>query len=48
MKLVITIGSDAPRPKSAVPVVKLALLGLATVIVISRNDIRRYLKLRNM
>ena len=48
MKVVITIGSDLPRPKTSVPLVKLALLGLGALAIMSRHDIRRYLRLRNM
>lgn len=48
MKLVLTLGSDAPRPKTAVPLVKVVLLGLVALALLSRNDIRRYLRLRNM
>ncbi len=49
MKIVVTLGSDTPRPSSGVtPLVKLALTGLVALAVISRKDIRRYFKLRNM
>jgi Family of unknown function (DUF6893) len=48
MKVVITLGSDASKSSGAFSLLKLFLLGLAALAVLSRNDIRRYFRLRNM
>jgi hypothetical protein len=48
MKVVVTLGSDAPKPSIVVPVLKLALVGFAAFLIISREDIRKYMRMRNM
>jgi hypothetical protein len=47
VKVVITLGSDAPKPSIVVPLLKLGLIGLAAFLVISRKDIRTYMRMRN-
>ncbi len=48
MKLVVTVGSDGPRGGVVAPILKLALVGLAALLVVNRTDIRRYMRLRRM
>ena len=48
MKVVITLGSDAPKPSLVVPILKLGLLGLGAFLLMSRDDIRRYMRMRKM
>ena len=48
MKVVITLGSDAPKPSLVIPVLKLALIGAVAFLVMNREDIRRYMRLRTM
>lgn len=48
MKLVLTLGSDTPQGGAAGPIAKLAILGAAWLVVMNRNDIRRYVRLRRM
>ncbi len=48
MKLVLTLGSDAPRRGLVAPVVKLVLVGLVALVIVNRADIRRYMRLRRM
>ena len=49
MKLVFTVGSDAPRAKVGVlPVLKYVVVGVLALLAMNRSDIRRYLRLRRM
>ena len=48
MKLVFTVGSDAPNRGALAPFLKLAVVGLLALIVMNRSDIRRYMRLRRM
>jgi hypothetical protein len=49
MKLVLTVGSDAPRRKVGVlPVLKYGVVGVVWLLAMNRADIRRYLRLRRM
>ena len=48
MKVVITLGSDASKPSILVPMLKLGLIGLGAFLVISRKDIRTYMRMRKM
>jgi hypothetical protein len=44
----LSFGSDSPKGGALAPVLKLALVGLAALVVMNRSDIRRYLRLRRM
>jgi hypothetical protein len=48
MKLELSLGSDTPRGGALVPILKLAVVGLAALLVVNRADLRRYLRLRRM
>lgn len=48
MKVVITLGSDAARPSLVVPMLKLAFIGAVAFLIMNRDDIRRYMRIRNM
>ena len=50
MKLQLTIGSDTGEKKGTAiaPLIKVGLVGLVALAVVSRQDIRRYLRLRRM
>lgn len=48
MKVVVTLGNDTPRAGVVIPLLKIALVGLAALAVVSRKDIQRYVRLRNM
>jgi hypothetical protein len=48
VKVVITLGSDAPKPSLVVPMLKLGLLGLGAFLLLSRGDLRRYMRMRKM
>ena len=48
MKLEFSLGSDTPQAGLFVPMLKLAVVGLAALLVVNRSDLRRYLRLRRM
>jgi hypothetical protein len=49
MKVVLSLGSDVPRPGSLTgPLVKLVLAGILVGLMANRSDIRRYLRIRRM
>ena len=49
MKLVLSVGSDAPKSKGLVgSAVKLLLVGIVGLLAMNRSDIRRYFRLRRM
>lgn len=48
MKVVITLGNDAAKPSLVVPILKLGLLGLGAFLLLSRGDLRRYMRMRKM
>ncbi|HZU15688.1 MAG TPA: hypothetical protein VFD01_03650 [Candidatus Dormibacteraeota bacterium] len=49
MKLVLSLGTDSPRPGGLTgQVVKLLLAGLLVGLMTNRSDIRRYLRIRRM
>jgi hypothetical protein len=48
MKLVLTLGSDAPRRGAVLPLLKFVVVGTMALVAMNRDDIRRYLRLRRM
>jgi hypothetical protein len=48
VKLEFSLGSDTPQAGLLVPMLKLAVVGLAALLVVNRSDLRRYLRLRRM
>jgi len=48
VKLEFSLGSDTPQAGLFVPMLKLAVVGLAALLVVNRSDLRRYLRLRRM
>ena len=49
MKVVLTLGTDAPRAKVGVfAVLKYAVMGILALLAMNRSDIRRYMRLRRM
>jgi hypothetical protein len=49
MKLVLTVGSDAPSRKvGMLPVLKYGVVTILALLAMNRGDIRRYLRLRRM
>jgi hypothetical protein len=49
MKLVFTVGSDAPSRKvGMLPFLKYGVVTILALLAMNRGDIRRYLRLRRM
>jgi hypothetical protein len=49
MKVVVTVGSDAPpRKVGMLPVLKYGMVAIVALLAMNRGDIRRYLRLRRM
>lgn len=50
VRIEVSLGREGPARSGSwwVPALKLGAVGLAALVVISRRDIRRYLRLRRM